>query len=126
MTGSYDPELNLIYWGTGNPAPDYNGSDRKGDNLYVLTGGARSGYWFDEVVFYQFTPHDIHDWDANQGAGARRPDDRRPAEKGRDVRQQEQVLHVLDRVTGALLLGSRLASRRGAGDWRRRAAYCAQ
>ena len=35
LTGSYDPELNLIYWGTGNPAPDFNGDMRKGDNLYT-------------------------------------------------------------------------------------------
>jgi hypothetical protein len=34
ITGSYDPELNLIYWGTGNPGPDYNGDVRPGDNLY--------------------------------------------------------------------------------------------
>ena len=34
MTGTYDPELNLLYWGTGNPNPDYYGADRKGDNLY--------------------------------------------------------------------------------------------
>ena len=34
MTGSYDPELNLVYWGTGNPGPDYDGTVREGDNLY--------------------------------------------------------------------------------------------
>ena len=37
MTGSYDPELNLIYWGTGNPNPDYYGLDRQGDNLYTAS-----------------------------------------------------------------------------------------
>jgi alcohol dehydrogenase (cytochrome c) len=65
QTGSYDPELNLIYWGVGNPNPDYYGEDRKGDNLYtaslvavdVDTGKLR---WH-----YQFTPHDTHDWDSN-------------------------------------------------------------
>ena len=65
MTGSYDPELGLLYWGTGNPNPDYYGADRQGDNLYtdsllaieVETGKLR---WH-----YQFTPHDTHDWDSN-------------------------------------------------------------
>jgi len=39
ITGTYDPELNLIYWGTGNPGPDLNGDDRRGDNLYTLQPG---------------------------------------------------------------------------------------
>ena len=66
LTGSYDPALKLLYWGTGNPGPDWNGDVRKGDNLYscslvaldVETGTLR---WH-----FQFTPHDVHDWDANQ------------------------------------------------------------
>jgi len=65
-TGAYDPELNLVYYGTGNPGPDYHGESREGDNLYsdslvaldVDTGKLR---WH-----YQFTPHDVHDWDATQ------------------------------------------------------------
>jgi alcohol dehydrogenase (cytochrome c) len=66
LTGTYDPELNLLYWGTGNPAPDWYGDDRKGDNLYtgsVVALDADSGKlrWH-----FQFTPHDTHDWDANQ------------------------------------------------------------
>jgi alcohol dehydrogenase (cytochrome c) len=65
MTGSYDPELNLLYWGTGNPNPDYWGDGRKGDNLYtnsIVALDARTGTikWH-----YQFTPHDTHDWDSN-------------------------------------------------------------
>ncbi len=66
LTGSYDPELNLIYWGTGNPAPDWNADLRPGDNLYsdaVVALDADSG----ELRWYfQFTPHDTHDWDATQ------------------------------------------------------------
>ena len=66
VTGAYDPALNLIYWGTGNPGPDYNGDVRKGDNLYsssLLALDADTGTlrWH-----FQFTPHDLHDWDANQ------------------------------------------------------------
>ena len=66
LTGSYDPELNLIYWGTGNPAPDWNGDMRLGDNLWadaVIALDADTG----ELVWgFQFTPHDTHDWDAVQ------------------------------------------------------------
>jgi PQQ-dependent dehydrogenase (methanol/ethanol family) len=66
LTGSYDAETNTIIWGTGNPAPDYNADVRKGDNLYsdsVIALDADSGKlkWY-----YQFTPNDPHDWDAEE------------------------------------------------------------
>jgi alcohol dehydrogenase (cytochrome c) len=66
VTGTYDPELNLLYWGTGNPGPDYNGDSRPGDNLYsdsVLAINPDTGTlsWY-----FQYTPHDLHDWDSNQ------------------------------------------------------------
>jgi len=66
LTGTYDPELQTLYWPTGNPCPDYNGDERKGDNLYsasVLAIDPHSGRlkWH-----YQFTPHDLYDWDATQ------------------------------------------------------------
>jgi alcohol dehydrogenase (cytochrome c) len=66
MSGSYDPDLGLVYWQTGNPGPDMNGDQRLGDNLYtssvialdVTTGKLR---WY-----FQFTPHNVWDWDAQQ------------------------------------------------------------
>jgi alcohol dehydrogenase (cytochrome c) len=66
VNGTFDPELNLIYWSTGNPGPDFNGEERKGDNLYsdcVVALDADTGKlkWH-----FQFTPHDVHDWDATQ------------------------------------------------------------
>ena len=66
MTGTYDPELNLIFWPTGNPAPDFYGESRPGDNLYsdcILALDADTGKlkWH-----FQFTPHDTHDWDATE------------------------------------------------------------
>lgn len=66
VTGTYDPELNTVYWGTGNPAPDYNDDNRPGDNLYtnsVLAIDPDTGKlrWH-----FQYTPHDTHDWDSNQ------------------------------------------------------------
>ncbi|MGH9328503.1 MAG: PQQ-dependent dehydrogenase, methanol/ethanol family [Terriglobia bacterium] len=64
MTGTYDPELNLVYWGTGNPGPDYNGGVRSGDNLYTCSLVALDPDNGKLKWYYQFTPHDTHDWDA--------------------------------------------------------------
>jgi len=66
LTGSYDPELNLLYWGTGNPAPDWNGDMRMGDNLYSCSILAINPEDGSLTWHFQFTPHDTHDWDANQ------------------------------------------------------------
>jgi alcohol dehydrogenase (cytochrome c) len=65
-TGAYDPESNLVFIGTGNPGPDYHSESREGDNLYscsVLAIDADTGQlkWH-----YQFTPHDVHDWDSTE------------------------------------------------------------
>jgi PQQ-dependent dehydrogenase (methanol/ethanol family) len=64
LNGTYDPELNLLYWTTGNPWPDFYGGARRGANLYsdsLLALDADTGKlkWY-----FQFTPHDTHDWDA--------------------------------------------------------------
>jgi alcohol dehydrogenase (cytochrome c) len=66
VTGAYDPDLNLLYYGIGNPGPDYHSDSRKGDNLYsdsIVALDADTGTlrWH-----YQFTPHDLHDWDATE------------------------------------------------------------
>ena len=66
MTGSYDPELDLIYWGTGNPGPDWNGDVRLGDNLYSSAVVALRPETGELAWYFQFTPHDVHDWDATQ------------------------------------------------------------
>lgn len=64
--GSYDAEQDLVFWGTGNPAPVFHGEARRGDNLFsnsVVAIEAKSGRlrWY-----YQFTPSDEHDWDSAQ------------------------------------------------------------
>ena len=66
LTGSYDPDLNLLYWGIGNPAPDWNGDSRPGDNLYTCSLLALDADTGEMRWYFQFTPHDVHDWDANQ------------------------------------------------------------
>ena len=66
VTGTYDPALNLVYWGTGNPGPDLYGDDRDGDNLYTDAVVALDPDTGTLKWHYQFTPHDVHDWDATQ------------------------------------------------------------
>ena len=66
-TGSYDPELNLILWPTGNPAPDWDGDARLGDNLYTNSVIALEPESGELVWHFQFTPHDVWDFDATNG-----------------------------------------------------------
>jgi len=103
LTGSYDPELNLLYWAVGNPAPNFNPKVRLGDNLYTdsvialdpETGALR---WH-----YQFTPNDSHDWDAEAGLVLA---DRQIAGKPRKLLVQVNrngFHYVLDRTNGRFL-----------------------
>ena len=64
MTGTYDPELNLLYWGTGNPNPVLAGAARPGDNLYTCSIVALNPDTGKLVWYFQPSPHDVHDWDA--------------------------------------------------------------
>ena len=105
MTGSYDPDLNLVYWGTGNPGPDYDGTVREGDNLYSDSVVALDADTGELKWYFQFTPHDIHDWDSTQIPiladttfnGAERKLMLFPNRNG--------FFYVLDRETGEFLLG---------------------
>lgn len=66
ITGSYDPELDLTYWGTGNPGPDWNPAQRPGDNLYSDSVVALDPDTGEMKWFFQFTPNDPYDYDAVQ------------------------------------------------------------
>jgi alcohol dehydrogenase (cytochrome c) len=66
MTGTYDPALNLLYWGIGNPNPVLAGEGRLGDNLYTCSIVALNPDTGKLVWYYQVSPHDVHDWDATQ------------------------------------------------------------
>lgn len=101
MTGSFDPALNLIYWGTGNPNPDFNGDNRLGDNLYsnsVVALDADRGVlrWA-----FQFTPHDEHDWDATQIPVL--VDGGSPVRPLLLMATKNAFYYVLDRATGRFL-----------------------
>jgi len=66
ITGTYDPDLNLIYWGTGNPTPVLNGKPRPGDDLYTCTIVALNPDTGKLAWYFQASPHDTHDYDAIQ------------------------------------------------------------
>jgi len=66
VTGSYDPDLNLVYFGTGNPGPDWNADPRPGDNLYTDSVVALNADTGQLKWHYQFTPHDEFDYDSTQ------------------------------------------------------------
>ena len=105
VTGAYDPEINLLYWGTGNPGPDWNGDVREGDNLYsdsVIAVDADTGKlkWH-----FQFTPHDVHDWDATEVPVLIDGEIRGTKRKLVVFPNRNAFYYVLDRVTGEFLLG---------------------
>ena len=113
LTGSYDAPLGLVYWTVGNPCPDYNGDERKGDNLYtssVVALDVKSGVmkWY-----FQFTPHDTHDWDST---GPLILLDQSWFDQSSAGRPRRLLAHadangfffVLDRTDGKLLLASPL------------------
>ena len=105
VTGSYDPETNLTFWGIGNPGPDWNSDQRTGDNLYsdcVVALDADTGQikWH-----YQFTPHDDWDYDSTQVPVLA---DILWQGKPRKVMMwgnRNGFFYVLDRTTGQFLLG---------------------
>ena len=105
LTGSYDPELNLTYWGVGNPGPDWNPDQRAGDNLFadsvvaldVDTGRLR---WH-----FQFTPNDGYDYDAVQIPVLFDADWHGVPRKLMAWGNRNGYFYVLDRQTGAFLLG---------------------
>lgn len=66
MPGTYDPELNTIYWGTGNPTPDYDGSVRPGDDLYTSSVVALDPDTGKLKWYFQYSPHNLYDYDAVQ------------------------------------------------------------
>jgi len=103
-TGSYDPDLNLIYWGTGNPAPDYNGDVRPGDNLYSCSLLALDADTGKMKWYFQFTPHDTHDWDATQVPVLIDSNFNGRPRKLVVVPSRNGFHYVLDRATGEFLL----------------------
>jgi alcohol dehydrogenase (cytochrome c) len=105
ITGSYDPELNLTYWGTGNPGPDWNGDVRKGDNLFSASVVALDADTGKLRWHFQFTPHDVHDWDATQIMVLLDKEFRGRRRKLLVNANRNGFYYVLDRSTGEFLHG---------------------
>ena len=126
MPGSYDPQLDLIYWAIGNPCPDIAGEERIGDNLYTSSVVALSAKTGEMKWYYQFTPHDTHDWDAVQPmllvdamwAGKPRPSTllgtpRAPVEGRKLLMHGDRngMFYVLDRTNGEVLRTANLSTK---------------
>ena len=105
LTGSYDHELNLLYWGTGNPGPDWNGDSRPGDNLYTCSLLAIDAATGKMKWHFQFTPHDVHDWDSNQIPVLIDANWQGRPRKLVAMANRNAFYYLLDRVTGEFLLG---------------------
>jgi len=104
FTGTYDPELDVVYWPAGNPSKEYNGDERAGDNLYsdsLLALDRKTGKlkWY-----YQFTPHDLWDWDATETSVLVNAEWQGRPSKLLLHADRNGFFYVFDRATGELLL----------------------
>jgi alcohol dehydrogenase (cytochrome c) len=118
--GSYDAESDLLYWGTGNPGPDFNGDQRLGNNLYtssIIALEAKTGKlkWY-----FQLTPHNVWDWDAQQPQVLVDTDWQGQPRKLLIQGARNGFFYVFDRITGKLLLAKpfvkKLTWARGIGE----------
>ncbi len=107
IPGTYDPELNLYYLGTGNPQPVLSGKSRPGDNLYTCSIVALNPNTGKMAWYYQVTPHDTHDWDAAQTPVLIDGDFNGRPRKMLAQASRNGHFFLLDRVTGEHLLTSK-------------------
>ena len=111
LTGSYDVETNTLFWATGNPYPATNGNPRGGANLYtncVLALNPKTGKlrWY-----FQFTPHDLHDWDATEPLVLVDAPFQGRMRKLLLQANRNGFFYVLDRTNGEFLLAKPFVSR---------------
>ncbi len=106
MTGSYDPQTDTIYWGIGNPKPDFDPGSRVGDNLYSNSVVALRGATGKLVWHFQFSPGDTHDWDSTQVPLIADRTTPQGTQKRLLWANRNGFYYVLDRDTGAFLGGA--------------------
>lgn len=116
MSGTYDHALNTLYWGVGNPAPDFYGKDRPGLNLYTNSVLALDPDTGKLKWYFQFTPHDTHDWDAVEIPLLLDLELNRQARKLLVQANRNGFYYVLDRTDGKLLLAQPFVKTTWAGQ----------
>ena len=110
LTGSYDPRLNLVYWGVGNPGPPFEGAGRAGDNLYSNCAVALDADSGKMRWYFQFTPHDEHDWDSVQIPVLLDAEFRGRQRQLMIWANRNAFYYVLDRQSGEFLLAKEFAT----------------
>jgi alcohol dehydrogenase (cytochrome c) len=103
MPGTYDPELNTVYWGTSNAAPDFDGAPRPGDDLYTACVLALNPDTGKLKWHFQFTPHDLYDYDATETAVLIDAKYKGIPRKLLVEANRNGFLYVLDRTNGKFL-----------------------
>ena len=106
VTGSFDPDLNLLYYGTGQPNPQWTGFERPGDNLYsdaIVAIDVKTGKL---AWYFQNTPHDVHDWDSLETPVLVDATFRGQPRKLLLQANRNGFYYVLDRTNGEFLLGT--------------------
>ncbi|MHB1958208.1 MAG: PQQ-dependent dehydrogenase, methanol/ethanol family [Acidobacteriaceae bacterium] len=111
MPGTYDPELNTIYWGTGNAAPDFDGSVRPGDNLYTSSLVALDPDTGKMKWYFQFNPHDLYDYDSVQTPVLVDAKFKNKPRKLIVTANRNGFLYILDRATGEYLYSKQFMKR---------------
>ena len=109
IAGTYDPELNLTYWGTGNPSPDYEGSLRPGDDLYTNCLLALDPDTGKLKWYYQFVPHDLWDYDAALTPVLVDANFKGQPRKLVVMAQKDGYLYILDRANGKFLFAKKIS-----------------
>jgi alcohol dehydrogenase (cytochrome c) len=111
MPGTFDPELNTLYWGTSNPSPDFDGQPRPGDDLYTNCLLALDPDTGKLKWYFQFTPHDLFDYDATETAvlidGTFRGDERKLLVEA----NRNGFVYLLDRANGKFLSATRFVDK---------------
>ena len=102
-SGAYDPETDILYWTTGNPSPDWNGDLRAGDNLFSNSLLAVNPDTGERLWHFQFTPHDVWDYDGNTHIFLTDVDHDGEMVKAIVQANRNGYFYTLDRATGAFL-----------------------
>ena len=104
-TGSYDPSAGLLYWGVGNPSPPFSGDVRPGDNLFTGSVIALHASTGELAWYFQFSPHDEHDWDSTQTPVLADLLINNNPRKVICWPNRNGFYYILDRITGEFLFG---------------------